>query len=85
LPDKKTLLRAAFFEAIFEVFDDVVRTTHSQHRNVKQGSIQETIRPLARLELSTATGGGTRVSKTAVAALLKATLKQRVHISAEML
>jgi DGQHR domain-containing protein len=67
LSDKRVLVRPAFFEAIFAVFDEVVRLSLQKYNNLKDESFQEIIRPLARLNLS----GTKKVLELAMAAALK--------------
>lgn len=82
LPTKSTLTKAAFFEAIFDMFDEIVRATMVSHKNVKQSSLQETIRVVAKLDYS-AKG---RLTKKAYADLMQTAFRQSdVAISAEML
>lgn len=76
LDDKRWLVRAAYFESIFDIFDEVVRTTKSSRGNVKQENLQEILRPVAKLDLSQG-----KVTKTAIAAAMKATLRQGIAIS----
>lgn len=85
LDEKKNLTTSAFFQGIFEVFEEVVQATLGKHGDVKQDSLQQVVRPLAKLDLSSATGGRTRVSKAGVAELMKATLRQSAPISTDQL
>lgn len=79
LDDKKYLVRSAYFEAMVELLDEVVRATVNKAGNAKKESLQDTIRPLAKLDY----GGGT--TKKAIASLMQATLRKRLQISGEML
>lgn len=86
LKDKQLLSRSAYFEAMFEVFDEVVRNTIALQRNAKQESMQKVIRPLAKLDIESARGGGRgKLTKGAVTALLKAALRTNIAISDDML
>jgi DGQHR domain-containing protein len=79
---KSTLIKAAFFEAIFEMFDEIVRATMVSHKNVKQSSLQETLRVVAKLDYS-ARGKLTKKSYTDI---MQAAFRQSdVAISSEML
>lgn len=84
LGEKKYLVRSAFFEAIFEVLDEIVRTAVTIHGNAKQESLQAVIAPLARLDF---TGVGSRqlLGKKEIVALIRATLRKSSPISGDML
>jgi DGQHR domain-containing protein len=85
LVEKKQITRSAYLQAMFEVFDEVVRAAIAKHANAKEESLREVIRPLTKIDLSSARGGQTRVSKTAIASAFKAALRDTVSISEEML
>jgi hypothetical protein len=85
LPQKKHLTRAAYFEAIFELLDEVVRSAVAQHGSAKQDSLQKVVRPLARLDVSGAASGKTMVSKRDIVSLLQAALRRSLPISEDML
>jgi len=80
LSNKRLLFKAAFFEAIWDLFDEVVRITLSQQQDVKQESLQEVIRLLARIDFA-----GIPHSKKAYVATLQAALRKTVTISQDML
>jgi len=86
LPDgsKGLLVRSAYFEAIFDVLDEVVRNSLNLHGNAKQESIQDVVRPLAQLTLS---GGSTRVlpTKKRIVSLMQTALRRNVALSGDML
>ena len=84
LPDKGLLVRSAYFEAIFEVLDEVVRNTLALYKNAKQESIQKTIRPLAQVNFTTATGRALPTKKNIVS-ILQTALRQNVDLSEDML
>lgn len=84
LPDKKLLLRSAYFDAIFEIFDEVVRSALAAHKNVKKDSLQKTIRPLANLTLGSGTGSALPTKKV-IAKVMQDALRKDVVISDEML
>ena len=84
LSDKGLLTRSAFFESIFEVFDEVIQGTIAVHRNVKQESIQNTVQPLARLNYY-GTGGRAILNKKPLVTLMQTALRKNQPISAEML
>jgi DNA sulfur modification protein DndB len=81
LPDKTTLTKANYFEAIFEMFDEVVRATMSSHSNVKQSSLQDTIRVIAKLDFS----GRGKLTKRGYTDLMQPVFRKGVALSAEML
>ena len=85
LTDKKMLVRSAFFEAVFELFDEVVRVTISAHGNAKPISLALVIRPLAQIDFSSALGGRTTLTKKALTNLMQTTLRQTIRISEDML
>lgn len=85
LVDKRYLTRSAYFEALFEVFDEVVRNTISLHGSAKQPELQKVVRPLAHLDFSVGFGGKATLTKKSIVALLQATLRKAVPISQEML
>ena len=84
LPDKSLLLRSAFFEAAFETFGEVVQNTLSSKQNLKQASLQQVLRPVARLNYY-GSGGRALPTKKAILALMQAALRQNAPISADML
>lgn len=85
LTDKRLLLRSAYFEAVIEVMDEVVRNTITLHGNAKQESLQKTIRPLAQLNLAGASGSRALPTKKAIVSLMQAALRQNVPLSEDML
>ncbi len=84
LPDESILLRAAFFESIFEIFGEVIQNTLNSARGVKQAMIQTTIRPLARLSYF-GTGGRVLLPKKSIVTIMQSALRKTRPISAEML
>lgn len=85
LGDKKLLVRSAYFEALMEVIDEIVRSTIALHGNAKQESLQKVIRPLAHLNFGTGAGGRALPTKKAIVSALQAALRQNVPLSEEML
>lgn len=81
LEDKKLLFRTAFFEAIFDIFDEVIRTTTSQYRDAKQVSLQKIIRPIAKIDYSSSS----LVSKKSLTEAMKSILRKNISITSEML
>lgn len=80
--DKPSLLtRSAFFEAIFENFEDSIRQSILSYKNAKMESLRKVIRPVAKYEYSPAILASTGLLKKAV----KAALTGAVSISADML
>lgn len=82
--EKKILLKSAFFEAAFTVFDDVVRTTVAAHGSARPEALRQTLRPLARLSYY-GTGGRTLQNKKDISALMRTALRKSVAISEDML
>jgi hypothetical protein len=85
ISDKRLLVRSAYFEAIMEVLDEVVRATVAIHRNAKQESLQKVIRPLTQLNFAGGSGSRALPTKKAIVSLLQATLRQTVSLSEDML
>ncbi len=82
LVDKALLVRAAFFEAMFELLDEIVRATVARDGNAKRESLRLTIKPLAKIDWEQP---GVRLTKTTIVQLMRATLRRNLKISKEML
>jgi DNA sulfur modification protein DndB len=84
LPDKGMLVRSAYFEAIFDVLDEAVRSSLVLYKDAKKESLQKIVRPLARLNFSGATG---RVlpTKKAIVSAMQTALRQNVAVSEDLL
>jgi len=63
------------------MFDEVVRATMSSHSNVKQSSLQDTIRVIAKLDFS----GRGKLTKRGYTDLMQPVFRKGVALSAEML
>jgi len=85
LSDKRLLVRSAYFEAIMELLDEVVRSTIALQGNAKQDSLQKTIRPLAQLNFAGSTSGRALPTKKVIVSALQAALRQNLPLSEEML
>lgn len=85
LEEKKLLVRSAFFEAIFDLFDEIIRESYTRYNNVKQESLQEIIKPIAKLDYTTVSSSGTKVTKSSYEHIMRSALRKRVQISGEML
>jgi hypothetical protein len=85
ISDKRLLVRSAYFEAIMEVLDEIVRSTLAIHGNAKQESLQKTIRPLARLTVAGGAGGRALPTKKVIVSTLQAALRQNIALSDNML
>jgi DNA sulfur modification protein DndB len=83
LSERKLLVRANFFEAVFHVFDEAVRSTIALHRNAKTESIRSVIRPMLQVDFQES-GGGLK-TKAEIAAAMQAALWKSIAISDEML
>ena len=81
LLDKGSLVKANYFEALFDVFDEIVRATMSEHGNLRQFSLQQTIRPITQLDF---TGRG-KLTKKAYSELMQTAIRKNVTVSADML
>lgn len=84
LPEKSLLLRSAFFESIFDLFGEVIQNTLSAKKTAKQDAIQQTVRPLARLNYF-GTSGRVLLPKKAIVSIMQSALRKTAPISAEML
>lgn len=80
LTDKSMLTRATYFEAIFGMFDEIVRETKTNHGNVKQTSLQDTVRGITKLDFS----GRGRLTKKNYVDLIQASFRKGVELSADM-
>lgn len=81
LAQKNLLTKAAYFEALFEMFDEIVRGTIAAHGNAKQASLQEVIRPITKLDFS----GRGKLTKKAYTDFMQSAFRKSVAISKEML
>jgi DGQHR domain-containing protein len=81
LTQKNLLTKAAYFEALFEMFDEIVRGTISTHGNAKQSSLQQTIRPITKLDF----GGRGKLTKKAFTDIMQSAFRKSVAISKDML
>lgn len=84
LLDKGYLVRSAFFEAIMDVFDEVVRACITKSGKVQEDGLREVVRPLTQLDYSPRPGA-TKTTKTAISDAMKAALRMTIAISPEML
>lgn len=84
LENKALLIKSAFLGAVMDVMDDVLDASVTQHGNVKEDSIAETVRPMAKLNYAASGNGGQATKKTMVATMREA-MRSRTAISKEML
>jgi hypothetical protein len=63
------------------MFDEIVRATMVSTKNLKQASLQYTIRPITKLDFS----GRGKLTKKAYTELMQAAFRKSVAVSAEML
>lgn len=84
LADKGMLIRAAYFEAIFDMLDEVVRNSLTLYKDAKKESLQKIVRPLAQLSFG-GTTGKVLPTKKAIVGAMQAALRQNVALSEEML
>jgi DGQHR domain-containing protein len=80
LADKSVITKATYFEAIFEMFDEIVRATMTSHTNVKQASLQDTVRDIVKLDFS----GRGKLTKKGYVDLMQAAFRTGVALSADM-
>ncbi len=84
LSDKRLLVRSAYFESLFEVLDEVARSSLALYKDVKKESLQKVIRPLARLNF-TGASGRMLPTKKAIVSSMQTALRQNVALSEDML
>lgn len=75
------LVRSAFFEAIFEIFETVVRQSIASHKNAKVESLRKLIQPLAKFDYS----GQALNSRGVLKQVMKSTLAESLSLTDEML
>jgi DGQHR domain-containing protein len=75
------LARSAFFEAIFEVFESVVRQSISQYGDAKPESLRKVVRPLAKYDYS----GQALATRGTLKQVMKASLASVVRLTDDML
>lgn len=85
LGDRQMLTRSAFFEAMFEVMDEIVRMTLGTHGNLKQESLQKEIRPLGKFDFSGPFQGSTKLTKKGIVTTMRTILRRNVKISGAQL
>jgi hypothetical protein len=86
LDDYELLVRSAFFEAVIDVMDEIVRASISMYKDAKKSSLQKIVRPIAKIDYaSVVTGGKTRISKTTFTDLMKAALRKNITITDNIL
>jgi DGQHR domain-containing protein len=85
LRDKRMLLRSAFFEALFEIFDEVIRATMSSHGDAKPESLQEIIRPITLLDFGAVPAGTGKLTKKGLVTAMQTALRKNLQISEDLL
>lgn len=81
IQNKALLVRASYFEAIFDIFDEALRMTMDRFGDLKQKSIQEIVRKIAVLEFE----GQSNLTRKAYVKLMQAALRKGVAVTAAML
>ncbi len=85
LRDASYLRRSAFFEAFCEIFDDVLRLAHSNHRDYKLVTLQEVLGAVRNVDLtSIPTQGKDTLTKAAIVPVLKGVLAGQVDVTEDM-
>lgn len=77
---RNLLVKASFFEAIFEVFEDAIKQSITQYKSAKSDSLRKIIRPIAKLDYT----GITSPTTAGLVKLMKLSLASTVTISDEM-
>jgi hypothetical protein len=86
LRNPKLLRKSAYFEAFCDLFDDIIRLSRERHRNYKEASLAEVLRPINNVDLeSLPTSGKTKVTKTVILEVLKNTLSGQIEVSEDMI
>lgn len=78
--NKHYLIRSAYFEAAFQVFEDVVRNSLATSGNAKQESIQASIKPIVAIDME-----GSTFNKTALTQAMRTALHQAIRVSGDKL
>jgi DGQHR domain-containing protein len=81
--DKNILSRAAFFESVCEVFDDVVQTSIAKNNNAKEDSLSDVLEPLSSIDFAHI-AERSRPTKATYTEAIKNALKKSVSISDSM-
>jgi len=84
LQNKKLLTTASFFEAIFEIFNNVIEECVERSGDAKQSTIQQYIQPVARLDYR-GSGGKAILDKKGIVSLMQSALRTKTTISDSML
>lgn len=77
------LPKSGFFEAIFDVFPDVVQTSLSKHKNAKEASIKDVLKPIATIEFDKIVNRG-KATRASYLEPIKKSLQNTVKISDAM-
>ncbi|ADW68001.1 DGQHR domain-containing protein [Granulicella tundricola] len=80
LQDSQLLTRASYFEAMFDIFDEALRLTLGKKKNLKQASIQEIIRTIAKLDFT-----GQSMTRKEYLVSMQSSLRQSLAVSVDML
>lgn len=81
IDDPSLLTRSSFFEALFGVFNEVAQLTAATSGNLKASSIQNIIRPAAKIDFWSTGAGG--LTKSSLIAAMRTALLKNVQISDE--
>lgn len=84
LADKRLITSAAFFEAMFDMFNTIVQSAINSRRSVKQNALQTIVQPLARLQYR-GTAGASVLRKAAIVELMQSALRAKTAITDDML
>lgn len=85
LRDPKILFQNAYLEAFCSIFEDVLRSAHEKHRNLKIDSLRSVVQPLSQLNVSeVSTKGRARLTKALIVPMLKQFLFGQPHIDDSM-
>lgn len=73
------LYRAAFFESVLDVFEEVVKSSIERRGNAKEASLVEVLKPLSNVDFT-----GVATNRASTATLIKNTLRQNISISSAL-
>lgn len=80
------LYKTAYFEAICELFDDVLKISYSKYHNYKIESLTKVIEPIKSVDLSFITSSGkTRITKLTVLPVLKNAISSQIEVYEDMI
>lgn len=78
--------RAVYFDGFCQLFEEVLNASVTRYGNCKQSSLEQVVAPLAGVDLTQiSTEGGTKLTRTRVASILKQVLATKPRVTEDML